>query len=114
MKYLSFHADHEHTTMTQWALELTIDTKIECNDTKSTLTVSDGVESVIIQFEKRNLDEYPVWKDALLQSVDKFNLVQEEEMAAVEKVLEEATMNGNVTTFTCQKCSIGIKVILFD
>lgn len=82
--------------MTQWALELSIDTKIEFNDAKTLLSVSDGLESVIIQFEKRNLEEYPVWKDALLQSVDKFNLVKEEEMAAVEKVLEEATMNGNV------------------
>eukprot|EP00597_Dinobryon_sp_UTEXLB2267_P007341 CAMPEP_0170089210 /NCGR_PEP_ID=MMETSP0019_2-20121128/23327_1 /TAXON_ID=98059 /ORGANISM="Dinobryon sp., Strain UTEXLB2267" /LENGTH=74 /DNA_ID=CAMNT_0010307911 /DNA_START=44 /DNA_END=265 /DNA_ORIENTATION=- len=74
--------------MTQWALELSIDTKIEYNDSKTLLSVSDGLESVIIQFEKRNAEEYPVWKDALLQSVDKFNLVKEEEMAAVEKVLE--------------------------
>ena len=82
--------------MTQWALELSIDTVIEHNDDKLLLGITDGLESVKIQFEKRNAEEYPIWKEALLAAVDKFNKEKEEEMAAVEKVLEEASMNGNV------------------
>eukprot|EP01035_Chromulina_nebulosa_P031680 gene31680-42247_t len=93
---LSFHADHEHTAMTQWAIEFSMDTAVSADDTKLMITVSDSLESVRIQFEKRNADEYPVWKEALLDTADKFNKIKGEEIAAVEKVLEDATMNGNL------------------
>lgn len=78
-------------------MELSIDTSIEYNDEKMIISVSDGIERVDIKFEKdRNAEEYPVWRDALLENVEKFNKVKEEEMSAVEKVLEEASMNGYV------------------
>lgn len=97
MNTISFHADHEHTAMTQWAIEFSMDTNVSADDSKLLITVSDSMESVRIQFEKRNADEYPIWKDALLDTADKFNKIKGEEIAAVEKVLEEATMNGNVS-----------------
>ena len=83
--------------MTQWAIEFSMDTNVSADDSKLLITVSDSMESVRIQFEKRNADEYPIWKDALLDTADKFNKIKGEEIAAVEKVLEEATMNGNVS-----------------
>ena len=85
--------------MTQWAIEFSMDTAVLADDSKLMIKVSDSLESVRIQFEKRNAEDYPVWKEALLGTADKFNEIKAEEIAAVEKVLEEAIMNGQVSHY---------------
>lgn len=93
---LSFHADHEHTAMTQWSIEIDRETILKADDFKLLLYVSDGLENVTIQFEKKSANEYLIWKEAILDNITKFNKVFEQEMFEVEQALEAAITNGQV------------------
>jgi hypothetical protein len=71
---------------------------VKFQDEKMLIHVSDGMdmESVTIQFEKRNASEYVVWKNALKENVASFVKIKELEMIAVQKELEEAEISGEV------------------
>lgn len=94
---LSFHADHEHTALTQWSIDISDKTVMKVlDDKKMIIGVSDGVENVVIQFEARNAADYPVWKEALAENIAKFCELKAAEMTEVEDILETAGLNGQM------------------
>lgn len=93
---LSMHQDHEHTAVSQWAIEITEETEIIAKDDKLQIKVSEGYESVKMVFDKKNANEYIKWKEALFEHITRFTKMKEKEMAEVDAVLDKASINGNL------------------
>ncbi len=92
--HLTYHKDHENTKIDEFSYEITDDVEIEPDDHKWKLKLNDGKGNriVTIQFEERTKDQYPLWRDALLDIRHRHEREEEVYQQHVKQVMEEAVV----------------------
>lgn len=95
---LTYHKDHEHTKVDEFAYTIEDDTEIDPDDDKLKLKINDpkGKRVVTIQFEDRTAHEYPLWRDALLDVRDRHEIEEQEFQEHVEDVMSEAVQQDTL------------------
>jgi hypothetical protein len=95
---LTFHKDHENTKIDEFAYTITDHTEIDPDDDKWKIKINDenGKRVVTIQFEDRTHDQYPLWRDALLDIRDRHELEEKQYQEHIDQVMSEAVETGEM------------------
>jgi len=95
---LTYHLDHEHTSIDQFSLKVTPQTDIKHDDVKHKIKLADSTGTKIckFQFEKRSEHEYPVWRDAIYAIRDRHIQVAKKAEQHVTQAIEESILRGKL------------------
>ena len=95
---LTYHLDHEHTSVDQFSLKITPQTEIKHDDVKKKIKMQDstGTKVCKLQFEKRSEHEYPTWRDAIYAIRDRFVQIAKKAEQHVAHAIEESILRGKL------------------
>ena len=95
---LTYHLDHEHTSVDQFSLKITPQTDIKHDDVKKKIKLADstGTKLCKFQFEKRSENEYPTWRDAIYAIRDRHVQIAKKAEQHVTQAIEESIIRGKL------------------
>ena len=95
---LLMHPDHEQTTKILLTIELNAEANASFQDDKYKITITSGTENLIMQFEDRVRDEYPLWRDTITAIVARAQAIVACEEIALKEAVDSAAKAGIVFT----------------
>ena len=95
---LTYHQDHENTSIDQYALTIDQHTQFDFDDEKWKIKISDGTGSrqTTMQFESRTMHDFPVWKSAMLAIKFKHENAKEAKQVQVQEAMSAALVSGDL------------------
>lgn len=95
---LTYHLDHEHTSVDQFSIKITPHTDIKHDDVKKKIKLADSTGTKIckFQFEKRSEHEYPSWRDGIYAIRDRFVQIAKKAQEHVAHAIEESILRGKL------------------
>lgn len=95
---LTYHLDHEHTSVDQFSIKINPQTEIKHDDIKHKIKMQDskGTKICKLQFEKRSEHEYPIWRDAIYAIRDRFVQIAKKAQEHVAHAIEESIIRGKL------------------
>lgn len=95
---LTYHIDHEHTSVDQFSIKVTPHTDIKHDDEKFKIKLADSTGTRVcgFQFEKRSQHEYPAWRDGIYAIRDRFVQIAKKAQEHVAHAIEESILRGKL------------------